>query len=85
MSSYALNEIQELVDFARTNGLKKLMVDLNTAEFEFWDRPTPAPAEATQDAVPLKGDEMPSDEEMLMWSTDTYDQMQIDQEKPEEP
>lgn len=68
------SEIKDLIKIAKDEGLKSL--EIHGIKFEFWDRPAPAPAETTQDSIPLKGDEMPSDEEMLMWSTDTYDQMQ---------
>lgn len=72
----------DLLKKAKKLGIKKITIsDTGEQSFEFFDRPfdkfKPSKADITGEA-PFR---MPSDDEMLMYSTDEFDRMRDEREK----
>lgn len=75
----SIKTLRELVSFAKENNLKS--VKLDGVEFTFFDKVASTP-EFKEPPQSLMKSDMPSDEDMLLWSTS--EQLEIEREPSED-
>jgi hypothetical protein len=83
-----IEQLDAMLDVLRHHGVKSFShVNFGTVEFfseEKKDIEVPV-VDASAPGIPLEGEEMPSDEEMLFYSTDTFDEIQAKHDASKRP
>ena len=75
-------DLLDLLKKAKKLGIKKLTItDNGEKTFEFFDRPFDKYKPTKADILGELPDRMPTDDEMLMYSTDEFDRMREEREK----
>jgi hypothetical protein len=79
-----IKDAKELITYAKLNGIKRIKVAGLEVEFHE-EKGVVYPSSALEMGIPADGEAMPTEDEMLLWSSPAYDEIKAQRKQATQP